>query len=227
MSNSDKDSEQSWVQLMQMYFSVKLSASEAIAWFIELRRTTAGWKHDPALDGTTDPCKGEKAKAINVELCNVIRYIADLDTIPRKSDGGKNGDYKGKPNVKDLGLWIWIYKKSTSKATGFGIHQRFVEVCRDAIKELVEEGRRFDASILAENPMGIMDKHWHIWEVGGNRGYSADEQVEIKKYCDEIGLNIQEEHNKFYEQDTGRKPVSQYASHLTEKWDAEQEEIFG
>lgn len=223
MSRSDKNQGQQWFDLMDMYFNTKLSAPQAIAWFVELRMTTKGWTHDSTLEGE-DPCKGAEAAKINDELCLCIRYIADLETIPRKSEGGRSGDYKGKPNVKDLGLWIWIYRKSTAKATGFGAHKMFVERCQEAIKKLVDEGRRFDAAILAENPMGVLDCIPRIWEVGGNRGFTEQEQGMIHEYCGEINLSIHSEFVKFYEQSTGKKAVNQYASELSEQYS--EEDIF-
>ena len=219
MSHSDSNTQQ-WHQLLAMYFSLKLTPSEAIAWFMELRRTTKGWRYDSATEGR-DACQGERARKINGELCDCIRYIKDLDKIPRKAEAGKDSGYKGKPNVNDLGLWIWIWRKSVSKKTGEGIHQRFVEVCCENIQRLVDEGRRLDAALLSVDPINIEDCRDVIMDVGGNRSYSEPEADEVRKFCGDIGLSPNKEFDIFYEQSTGKKAVSQYASTLSDQWQDE------
>lgn len=208
---SNLDSEQ-WNQKLKMYFNIGLSATEAIAWFCELRATVTGWKSE---DGLGDPTKGEKAKRINQELCEVIRYVSELDTVPRKQDGGRK-DYKGKPNVKDLRLWVWIYRKESqgSAGTGYRINQRYVNCIKDTIQQLINDGRLIDAAIVATgNPQAYCDSH----ELGCQRGPNTDERNTIAEFCSKIGFDTAAAYEEFYKGRTD-KPLEEAIDELEEEF---------
>ena len=194
-----------WHELMKMYFNVPLKTEEAVAWFTEMRLGVRGWKHD-LLTEPADPTKGKRASEINEELCDVLRYIAELDHVPRKSEGGRK-DYHGKPTVKDVILWVWIYRKNQNQMEGVGVDKLFVDTCTRHIRRLVQEGRGLEAAILSQDPCGVDDCVEEIMAVGGNRGYTEFEQSLVFKYCSDIHFNIKEAFDEAYYERFGGRPA--------------------
>jgi hypothetical protein len=174
---------------MEMYFNVPLKGEQATAWLMELRHTVKGWKYDP--ESESDPIKSDKAKSVKSELCDVLRFINEMDVPPRKSRGKANGESRGKFTAADVQLWVWLYRKSQNQKTGFDIDMQFVEAGKRLIQRCIDKGQPFIAAIVATGSPAQADREDFnsIFADLGNRGFTEQEQGKITEFCVHIGFD--------------------------------------
>ena len=101
---------ESWDTVFAQRCAISLDASESEQWFMELRKTIPGWQHDYLLDGN-DPLKGDKAKAINTEICTAIRWAMEQEKVPRADLDRRSAKY----NLSDLIKWIRVWKSNARR----------------------------------------------------------------------------------------------------------------
>jgi hypothetical protein len=98
---------EAWDTIFTARCSQTLTETEADIWMLEIRRSITGWAHDSFVDGP-DPLKGDKVKAINADLCAVIRHTMNQGNPPRADAGRRSARY----TVSDLIMWVRLWKKT-------------------------------------------------------------------------------------------------------------------
>ena len=103
-----------WATLLDDHFALSLTKEKARRWFIDLRESVKGWEVGKDED---DPITSDRGDEINAELCTVIRHIKDLDYLPLKQE--KKDGKRTKPLLKDIELWVFIYRKDMEQDPEF------------------------------------------------------------------------------------------------------------
>lgn len=181
MTHSLQNSEK-WPEILSAQTGVALGQDEVMVWFRELRRTVRGWEHSTA--ESSDPCRGKKAVEINAELCNALRHVGAMQTLPRKKDeyGGKG---TGRITVADVALWVWMYRRDkTTAASAEQSDPHMIEAGKAAISKLNAIGDRRSAACLAYgNSTGCQGEiHAEFFAGLPNRAFTAYEQGQLAKH---------------------------------------------
>ena len=107
-----------WCKLMKAYFNLNLTEDEESLWYDEL-------------------CSA--ANTDNAEICKAIKWMS------WKDDRDK---YSGKPTLKQLRMWVFMYRKSQKEAAGLIEPEEGCGVCRhgwvDVYHDLPDEIRFAD-----------------------------------------------------------------------------------
>jgi len=178
-----------WAHLLEDYFSVTLVRSKSDRWFTELRGNVKGWEIGE--DEKDDPVASERGREINLELCNTIRHIKGLDYLPLKQE--KRDSKRSKPLLKDIELWVWLYRKDVAANqdpdfagahSELGYRRRLL----GKMKEAWEDGDLITAMRIITHPEYVegledtrgpspADSAWLVSKAEEQFGYDREEAV--------------------------------------------------
>lgn len=140
-----------WYDILEASFGVRWTgnySSDMKKWTDELKDTVGGWKN-------------ASKDQINDEMCAALRYVSDMEPIPRADDSQKSSKY----NCRDVRVWVYSYRerrKQTASPLYVSGVTSFSERLKRYILELLEDNRVFVAEGIAnqpfypENPDGLV-----------------------------------------------------------------------
>lgn len=169
-----------WYELMDAFFGVKLSTKknasgvcEVEVWQEVLRK------------------KGANGK----ELSNVLQFMATQSEPPRADKTKKTSAY----DLRDLCLWIDIYRKNKAYAThsnsiSLPVANNFTEGCCTLIDSLLSYGEKAKAALVAlGNPEASYTEELGFRLINElmlpNRGATEGEIISIQNHCRKIGFD--------------------------------------